>query len=172
MINVFFSGPGKISLIAVSFVFFCFAATPLRASPAALQLCVNVLSDGDINANEGGVWEWVVSDQRGGIKASADLNVNRTESDKSRSPSCATLPLPEGVLSLKIHSLSPRTFEWSGDAFGFPRWRVTAEAVEKVLMQGVGRDVVITPEVLGMLSVESVVSVTFVHQDRWVESDF
>ena len=139
------------------------------AAPESLQICVQVLPDGDANPEEGGEWKWYVADQAGDLTDSTMPVVHRTEASENNTECSSSYGLSDTSREIAIYALTPSTFEWSGNADGFPAWQITDSTGSTVYKAGSGRNATLSADEFSTIPEETLLKVTYTNKDRWFE---
>ena len=90
------------------------------AQPSFVEVCMEVLDNGDANPNEGGDFDFLVSNQSSDI-GNGTVTIERFENQPVE---CAgPFTIPDGSTELSV--VQSAALPWPRNALGFPQWEIT-----------------------------------------------
>ena len=111
----------------------CFHASAM-ASPSSVQVCTQVLDNGDANTTEGGTWSYSVSNTSVTYQ---NPTTSRNESQAATAPTCASaIAPPAGSTALGVLQSPSSPGNWLREAPGYPQW-VVSDGTHSVTGSGV-----------------------------------
>ena len=104
------------------------------AAPSSVQVCTQVLNNGDTNTTEGGTWSYSVSNASVTYQ---NPSTSRNESQSASAPACAAAAAPPaGSTSLGVLQSPTSPGNWLRNAPGYPQW-VVSDGTHTVTGSGV-----------------------------------
>ncbi|GAA5315536.1 MAG: hypothetical protein AseanaTS_07410 [Candidatus Pelagadaptatus aseana] len=141
------------------------------ASPASVQVCVQIFNDGDVNQVEGGFFTLSIMDHQNSLIPEGALEINKIE-DAKRTPSCTQSYLfTADSNALSVHEMTPVTFEWMCNAPGYPIWQITDAAGKVVWKQGSDYTAALSAEEFAQIPQGSDLRVIYINKPRWYEKE-